>query len=297
MPRLRSRRETTSGGAREPGTVSVRLAVRQPFAADRLIEFLSQRSVPGVELVEAGTYSRTLDLPRGHGAVELTPADAHVAATFRLSDWRDLAPAVGRIRRLLDLDADPVAIDESLSGHAALATLVRARPGMRVAGSVDPAETLIRAIVGQQVSVAGARTVLGRIAASLGKPVDRSSASLTHLFPTMESLAAAPSDAFPMPTRRADTIRRAAEQVASGALVLDPGTDRHGVVARLVALPGIGPWTARYVVMRGLGDPDVLLDTDLGVRHALAALDISADRTADWKPWRSYAMHHLWATL
>jgi AraC family transcriptional regulator of adaptative response / DNA-3-methyladenine glycosylase II len=295
---LRGRTGSGGGRAREAGTVSVRLALRPPFAAAPLLAFLGDRAIPGVEAATAGGFARTLDLPHGYGTVDVTiGADTHVKATFHLSDWHDLAPAVRRVRRLLDLDADPVAIDEVLSTDDTMGRLVAAWPGLRSAGSVDAAETVVRAIVGQQVSVAGASTVLGRISANLGEPLPSPVGDLAYLFPSMERLAAAPTGAFPMPTRRADTIRRVAERIAGGTLMLDVGIDREHVVEQLTAVTGIGPWTAQYVMMRGLGHPDVFLATDLGVRHAVDALGIDASVADTWRPWRSYAVHHLWATL
>ncbi len=289
---LNKGRTTTDSGA-----VSVRLAVRGPFAGRQLFEHIGARAVPGVELWDGAAYHRALDLPNGHATVVVLPADDHVQATFHLTDWRDLAPAVGRIRRLLDLDADPVAIDEQLGADLHLGPLVAATPGMRAAGSVDPYETLVRAIIGQQVSVAGAKTVTGRVVEAIADPLTVAHPALTHVFPSMRRLAAADPAVFPMPTARAATLQRVGEAVVSGQLVLDAGVDREAVIEQLVALKGIGPWTAQYVVMRGLGDPDVLLDTDLGIRHALNALDLSTDAADRWRPWRTYAMHHLWATL
>ena len=279
------------------GSVSVRLPVRGPFAGQQLLGFLGHRAVPGVELWDGETYERALALPHGHGTVAVRPADGHVAATFRLADWRDLAPAVGRMRRLLDLDADPVAIDAALSSDPALAPLVAATPGLRAAGSVDPTETVVRAIVGQQVSVAGARTVTGRIAAAISATLDVEHRSLTHVFPSMEDLAVADPVHLPMPTARRETLQRVARMIAEGELALDPGIDRADATERLLAVKGIGPWTAQYVAMRGLGDPDVFLSTDLGVKHALAALDLDVAPAERWRPWRTYAMHHLWNTL
>jgi AraC family transcriptional regulator of adaptative response / DNA-3-methyladenine glycosylase II len=294
---LRKRAGSEGGPAREAGAVSVRLALRPPFSALPLLTFFADRAIPGVEATTPAGYARTLDLPHGHGTVDVgIEAETFVNATFRLSDWRDLSPAVRRVRRLLDLDADPVALDEVLSHDPTMARLVATRPGLRSPGSVDAGETVVRAIVGQQVSVAGARTVLGRISADLGESLPTPIGGLTHVFPSMERLAAAPTEAFPMPTRRADTIRRVAGSIAGGTLALDPGSDRKQVVGQLLGVPGIGPWTAQYVVMRGLGDPDVFLGTDLGVRHALSALGLEAGLAETWRPWRSYAVHHLWAT-
>ena len=298
VPPSELRRRRGRATATDANTVSVRLPVRGPFAGHQLLDFLGRRAVPGVEHWDGERYSRALALPRGHGAVTVTLADGGVRAEFRLDDWRDLAPAVGRVRSLLDLDADPVAVDGALGDDPALSPLVAARPGLRVAGSVDPYETLVRAVVGQQVSVAGARTVLGRIAAAIATPLSFADPVLTHTFPSMERIENASADAFPMPTSRADTLRRVARAAVEGDLVLDPGIDRGAIVDELCRHRGIGPWTAHYVVMRGLGDPDVMLDTDLGVRQALAALGLDTAAVADrWRPWRAYAMHHLWATL
>jgi AraC family transcriptional regulator of adaptative response / DNA-3-methyladenine glycosylase II len=216
---------------------------------------------------------------------------------LRLADWRDLAPAVGRVRRLLDLDADPVAIDEALGQDPALETLVAATPGLRAAGSVDPAETLVRAIIGQQVSVAGARTVAGRITAAIGEPLGVDHPTLTHVFPSPQRLATIEPESLPMPTARAATLRRIGRLIADGDLMIDTGIDRTDVVERLLAVKGIGPWTADYVAMRGLGDPDVFLASDLGVAHALSAVGLDASAAERWRPWRTYAMHHLWNTL
>jgi AraC family transcriptional regulator of adaptative response / DNA-3-methyladenine glycosylase II len=218
-----------------------------------------------------------------------------VRATFRLEDWRDLAPAVGRTRRLLDLDADPVAIDGWLRSDSVLAPLVQSRPGLRSAGALHPTETLIRAIVGQQVSVAGARTVLGRITGDVAARLAFPDVELTHVFPSMQRLAGVADESLPMPAARAATIQRVARLISDGDFEFDTGTDRDQLVTRLTALKGIGPWTANYVIMRGLGDPDVFLDTDLGVRHALAAIGVEPSTAARWRPWRTYAMHHLWA--
>jgi len=279
------------------GTVAVRLPVRGPFAGRQLFDFLGHRAVHGVEVWDGETFERALSLPHGHGTVAVRLAHGYVSASFRLADWRDLAPAVGRVRRLLDLDADPVAIDEALAHDPALAPLVAGTPGLRSAGSVDPAETVVRAIVGQQVSVAGARTVTGRITASIGEPLTIDHPALTHVFPSMERLSVADSSDLPMPSARAATLRRLGRSIADGELVLDAGIDRTDAVERLLALKGIGPWTAQYVAMRGLGDPDVLLATDLGVKHALTALGLGVVDAERWRPWRTYAMHHLWNSL
>ncbi|MEX2625510.1 MAG: AlkA N-terminal domain-containing protein [Ilumatobacteraceae bacterium] len=299
------------GGAASAGalTTSIRLAARRPFAAAELLAFLAARAVPGVEHHVDGSYERTMRLPHGHGVVSLVPDDhspddrtadgdagpAALRATLRLEDWRDLAPAVQRLRRLADLDADPLAVDDVLGRDEVLGPLVSAVPGRRLPGSVDPFETAVRAVIGQQISVAGARTVAGRVVAAVGEPLRIPHANLGRVFPGASALAGIDPDDLPMPGSRKRTLAGLARAVDDGRLVLDDGVDRDVARAGLLALAGIGPWTADYVVMRGLHDPDVFLAGDLGVRHALAAAGLAPDHVAHWRPWRSYALHHLWA--
>jgi AraC family transcriptional regulator of adaptative response / DNA-3-methyladenine glycosylase II len=294
---LRARRRR--GQPTTPGAVELDLPVREPFDADDLLAFLAARAVPGVEHWDGAWYHRALDLPGGHGTVSVTPAAptgrTAVRAVLRLADWRDLTTAVRRVRRLLDLDADPRAVDDALAADEALAPWVAKTPGRRVLGSVDPFETAVKATIGQQVSVAGARTVAGRIVALAGAPLTIDGGPLTHVWPSPGALAALDPELLPMPWSRRRTIGELGRRVADGALVLDAGVDRDEVRADLLAVPGIGPWTADYVRMRGLGDPDVFLPTDLGVKAGLGVLGLTADRAAAWQPWRSYALHHVWA--
>jgi AraC family transcriptional regulator of adaptative response / DNA-3-methyladenine glycosylase II len=220
-----------------------------------------------------------------------------VDAELELADLRDTAVAVERCRRLLDLDADPIAIGEVLGADPLLAPLVRDVPGMRLPGQVGGFEVAVRAIVGQQVSVAGARTILGRFAATYGTPVAFDLAAqhgLTHAFATAESLSDADDTALSMPRSRAQALIGVARSVASGELDLDPGADRDETHARLLEHRGVGPWTADYIVMRAFGHPDVMLETDLIIRRMLDGHGIDADRTTTWQPWRSYAALHLW---
>jgi AraC family transcriptional regulator of adaptative response / DNA-3-methyladenine glycosylase II len=203
---------------------------------------------------------------------------------------------VARVRRLLDLDADPCAIDAHLATDPSLAPLVAKRPGLRSAGAVDGFEMAVRAVVGQQISVSGARTVLGRIVAEHG-PIAFDGQDF-RLFPAAADFADIDPTTLPMPRARGRTLIALARACASGELTLDPGADRDRERATLLALPGIGPWTADYVRMRTMRDPDVLLATDLGVRKSADRLgiDLTGGRP-DWAPWRSYASHHLWAAL
>ena len=308
------------GAARQAttGSVRMRLAVRTPFAAAALLDFLAYHVVPGVEVVGDGWYARTLDLPRGPGTVRLdlgstdavptggsaggpTGGTALVTATFDLTDLRDTGAALERTRRLLDADCDPWAVAEHFLGDPVIGPLARACPGLRVPGQVDGDETAVRTVIGQQVSVVGARTVTGRIVAAHGRAVETGVPGLTHLFPDAATLAAVDPTTLPMPRSRGRALVGLCAALASGAVALDRGPDRDDVRRALVALPGIGPWTADYVSMRALAHPDVFLPTDIGVRNALtglghepAAVIADSDR---WRPWRSYALMHLWNTL
>jgi AraC family transcriptional regulator, regulatory protein of adaptative response / DNA-3-methyladenine glycosylase II len=274
-------------GAPEAGVIGLRLAFRPPLHAASLLEFLAFRAVPGVEEVDGETYRRALRLPNGDATVALTPGPAYVSASLRLRDVRDLAPAVARCRRLLDLDADPEAVDATLAADPALAVAVAKEPGVRVPRAVDGFEMAVRAVVGQQISVPAARTVLARLVTGSG-------------FPTAGELLELPDEAFGMPAARRETLRGLARAVVDGRLDLDPGADRAEQAAALVALPGIGAWTAGYVAMRAAGDPDAFLPTDLGVRRGAAALGLpdepkALEEHADrWRPWRSYALIRLW---
>jgi AraC family transcriptional regulator of adaptative response / DNA-3-methyladenine glycosylase II len=299
---LRERRRAPRQGA---GTISLRLAYRPPLHAGALLDFLAARALPGVEQCDGVTYRRGLHLPHGAATVELTPADRWVSATLRLADVRDLAPAVARCRRLLDLDADPVAVDATLGADPALAAAVAAEPGVRVPRAVDGFEMAVRAIVGQQVSVAGARTTLTRLLhaafpnSAPGGPTHAEPVALRG-FPAAAQVAELPDAAFGMPVARRESLRALARAVVAGELDLEPGADRDEAVAGLRGLPGIGPWTAGYVAMRAIGDPDVFLPTDLAVRRGAATIGLPTDPTAleqhaaRWRPWRSYALIRLW---
>jgi AraC family transcriptional regulator of adaptative response / DNA-3-methyladenine glycosylase II len=278
--------------AAEPGTLLLRLPYRSPMDAAATLDFLGTRAIAGVEVWDGRELTRTIRAPHGPALVSLVPGGDRVLCRVRLTDLRDLVTVTSRVRRLLDLDADPETVDAHLSTDRVVARLVRKRPGLRVPGCVDGFEMAVRAIVGQQVSVAGARTVLGRIVAEFGEPVFDG----WRLFPSPAALAGSP--ALPVPKARARCVAAVAAAFASGALELDPGVDRDEAESALLALPGIGPWTAGYLRMRALGDPDVLLGTDLGVRRAAAATGVDlTDSRPGLAPWRSYLTAQLWATL
>lgn len=283
------------------GAISLRLPYRAPFASKALFDFLAVRAVAGVESGDSNSYSRSLVLPRGPALVELRAADGYVACTLHLHDLRDLTAAIQRCRRLLDLDADPSAVDEFLSGTM-LGPLVKRLPGLRSPGHMDPHEAAIRAVLGQQVSVASARAAAVRMAQTYGETAE-GPGGLCLRFPTVHRLAAVDPLELPLTRSRARAVVGLANALACGKIVLDPGADRAEVQVRLTELPGIGPWIASYIRLRALGDPDVFMPTDLGVRTALERLDLPGDPgTAEkvgeqFRPWRSYALHHLWTSL
>ncbi|MEU0269992.1 Ada metal-binding domain-containing protein [Nocardioides sp. NPDC006303] len=292
---------------RADGTIALRLAVRTPFAGRALYAFLRDHLVPGVEVagVDGGRrwFARTLDLPNGPGTLRLELADipegetGFVHATFKLADLRDTTAAVERARRLLDADCDPRAVGDVFVGDEVIGPLALALPGLRVPGTVDGGELALRTIVGQQVSVAGARTVLAGIVAEHGRPIATDIDGLTHLFPSADALAAADPAGMPMPRSRGRAVTCLAAALASGELQLDRGTDRDVVHEQLISLPGVGPWTADYVALRALGHPDVFLPTDVGIKRALEVLGAPAADVAAWRPWRSYALLYLWTSL
>ena len=295
---LRGRRRTEAPAS---GTISARIAVREPFEGAALHEFLAARAVPRVECVDAGSYERSLALPHGPGVVRVDLVErpaGFVPVTFTLADARDLAPSLERTRRLLDADADPAAITEVLVADDALAESVRSRPGLRVPGHTDGAEIACRAVLGQQVSVAGARTLAARLVESHGADLEvAGDHSVDKLFPTAGVLAGIDPASLAMPTSRARALIALMGAIDVGTVVLDRSADRADVRAALLALNGIGPWTADYIALRALGDPDVMLTSDLGVRQGAAVLGIDdlGEHALAWRPWRSYALMHLWA--
>ncbi len=298
-----------NGKPGEPSTVVhapivVRLPTRPPFDAAAVLAFLGTRAVPGIEAWDGAIYRRALELPNGHATVACSAGgEGGLVAEFRLADLRDLAPAVARVRRLFDLDADPQAVADVLGADPLLARRIAARPGLRMPGSVDPHEMVVRAVVGQQVSVAGALTLVGRLVAAHGRPLALDDPQLTRVFPTAGTIAELDPAALAMPRARAAALVGVCLALADGSLVVDAGADRAATMTALQGFAGIGPWTAAYVAMRGLGDPDVMLAGDLGVRRAIAALGgddrprAIEQRAHAWRPWRSYAVGHLWASL
>ncbi len=268
------------------------------------MEFFARRAVAGVEEVIDGVYRRSVRLAHGAGVIELRAGDGtEIDARFQLDDAQDRDAAIGHARALFDLDTDPGAIADALAGDPVIGSLVHASPGRRVAGTADPHELAIRAVLGQQVSLAGAATLAGRLVADCGVPLARPVGAVTHLFPTAEAIAALDPARLAMPAARRRAVLGLAAALASGSVTLDARSDREQARAALQALPGIGPWTVEYVAMRALRDPDAFLATDLGVRHALQKLGLdgrpaAASALAErWRPYRAYALQHLWALL
>ncbi len=333
-----SAERSTPSGAQLPSVpLDVELPVRSPFDAVGVFRFLAERAITGVEIAEVGTpdrlrYARTLMLPHGPGALDLvaTPGGSDglrtwsVRAHLELSSLADVTPAVARARRLLDLDADPRAIDSALASDPALAPLVAATPGVRLPGAVDPQELVVRAMVGQQISVTTARAHLSRLTAEIGEPVHSSIPGLTRLFPATASIAALtrpdtgdtldPDRPLRLPGAQLRAVIDVARAFEAGELTIHQAMEPADVRERLLARPGIGPWTTAYVVLRLFNDPDVWLTGDVallagaravgligsltpdgGSRPPLRRLHATlADRADAWAPWRSYAVIHLW---
>jgi AraC family transcriptional regulator of adaptative response / DNA-3-methyladenine glycosylase II len=294
--RALTRRGSRGSAAPHPSaratTLSLRLPARAPFDGAGVLRFLADHAIPGLESGDDASFSRTLVLPHGPAAVRiaLDPGQTGVLVEARLTELADVPALTARVRRLFDLDADSVAIDQALGADPVLRPLVEAVPGIRIAGVADGEEALFRTLVGQQISVASARTVLGRLVSELGD----------GRFPPAETIAARGREVLRGPASRIATIVKAAEAVVGGELRLDPETPAAELRENLLALPGIGPWTADYLAMRVLGNPDTLPASDLVIRQSAAALGMPDSvrgltaRAAVWAPWRSYAALHLW---
>jgi AraC family transcriptional regulator of adaptative response / DNA-3-methyladenine glycosylase II len=304
---ISARGTASSGAVAQPAaspaltTLSLRLPFRAPLQPDSLFGHLAATAVPGVEEWRDGAYRRTLRLPHGHGIAALRPQPDHVSCRLSLTDLRDLASAISRCRRLLDLDADPVAVTDLLSADDALAPLVTKAPGRRIPRTVDPDEFALRAVLGQQISTAAARTHAARLAAAHGEPVSDPAGELSRLFPDAAGLASVDPQSLAMPRSRRDSFVALAAALAGGLVDLSVGSDWHEARARLTGLPGLGPWTVETIAMRALGDPDAFPAADLGVRAGARQTGLAdgmpalTARAAAWRPWRSYAVQYLWA--
>lgn len=296
----RSPRELRAQRARAPQLRSVprfQLRYRPPFDWDALLAFLAPRAIPGVEAIESGVYRRSIAIDGTIGWLEVTARDrAALQLSIEFPDPVHMLRIVSRVRRMFDLDADPMVIDAHLATDPLLRPLVRHRPGLRVPGAWDGFELGVRGILGQQVSVAAATTLAGRLAARFGRPLGQDVAGLTHVFPSPEHIASADVTVIGVPARRAEAIRCFAAAVANGDVRFDGGMDAQAFRDRLRQLPGIGEWTAEYVALRGLGDPDAFPADDLGLLRATGLNNGQQlkERAQAWRPWRAYAALHLW---
>ncbi|WP_148223451.1 AlkA N-terminal domain-containing protein [Segniliparus rotundus] len=281
------------------GAIALRMPLRGALDTPWMRWFLTDHAARGVEEVRGGDYRRTMRLPHGSAvvSVRVEPVGTTVRARFHLADVRDLSTAVNRVRRLFDLDSDPETVDQALAeAEPKLAAQIAQTPGLRIPGVADPAELILRTMIGQQISVAAARTHISRLAQLLGDPVEDPDAagSLNRLFPTARQLADDQGASLRGPAKRTQAILAVAQALASGKLQPHTGMDPADLREQLLGLPGIGPWTANYVVLRHLLDPDTLLDTDLVVRQGAKDLGIDLKDTRRAAPWRSYLGLRLW---
>jgi len=298
-------RAVRNAGPRDDGaTISLRLAVRRPFDWPRLLEFLSARAVPGVEEIGGRCYRRTVRVGADTGWIEATSSADEDAVHLRVSSGlsRHLLEIAERAIRLFDLEADPEAIAKHLSSDARLRDCVRRRPGLRVPGAWDAFETTLRIVLGQQISVAGATTLHGRLVRRLGVAIaegDETSAGLTHYTPTAADVAAADLSGIGLTSARAATVSSLARAVAGGTLDLRPTAGLESAIHTLASLPGIGSWTAQMIAMRVMGEPDACPSGDLWLKQAFAPAGerLSEARVEEisraWSPWRAYAVVHI----
>lgn len=271
--------------------VDLRLPMRLPFHPDNVFGHLVATGIPGVEEWHDGAYRRTLSLAHGAGIVALRPAPDHVATTVWLQDVRDLRLAVSRCRILLDLDADPQAVDTALSADPRLRPLIAQTPGRRVPHTTDPDEMALRIVLGQQISTKAARAHGARLVAGVGTPIEDPAGGLGWLFPSAAAVAMVADELLAMPGSRRRTVRALAAAIAGGEIDLSAGADWHLARERLLGVPGIGPWSVESIAMRALGDPDAFPITDLAVRRCLERIGPPDER---WAPWRAYVTQHLW---
>lgn len=311
VPRRRSRPGTTPDAPLDttPGSVPdvapdlrLRLAFRGPYAAAELFDHLGLRAITGVEEVvgERGdrTYRRTLRLPYGIGIAEVAEraGDGWLDCRLHLTELRDLTSATQRVRRLFDLDADPYAVADRLGADPMLAGSVAGRPGLRAPGTTDPEELAVRAVLGQNMPLADGRRLGAQLVAACGEPLPAAAGGLTHLFPAAHALAGNALTAVETTESGRAALRALCTALADGVVVLDPGSDRDAAERALLALEGIEPWTAGHIRQRALADPDVFPAGDPELERAMAATNAVTAGNERWRPWRSYAMHHLLRT-
>jgi AraC family transcriptional regulator of adaptative response / DNA-3-methyladenine glycosylase II len=290
------------------GEVSLRLPYRPPYDWPAMLAFLAARAVPGMEVVETGVYARVIELGGEVGSVRVSPGAGNaLIAQVRFPRLSALPAIIARVRRVFDLAADPEAIGAHLSKDATLAPLIAARPGLRAPGGWDGFELAMRAVLGQQVTVGAAIRLAGQLVAAYGRPAPLSATghpALTHAFPSAEAIAAADLTHLGMPGARARALSTVAAAVLDDPQLLGLNRSLEAAVARLKALPGVGEWTAQYIALRGMREPDAFPAADIGLMRALAGADGLRPNAAQllaraeaWRPWRAYAAQHLWAAV
>ncbi|TQV68173.1 DNA-3-methyladenine glycosylase 2 family protein [Exilibacterium tricleocarpae] len=295
-------------GPRAQAGLRLLLHYRPPYAWRQLLDFFTTRAIPGVESVDDDSYRRVIRVGTSLGtiAVSQVPGKHCLQLAIEGIDSALLTQVVNRVRLLFDLDASPAAVAEVLAQDPLLAETVAAVPGLRLPGAWEPFELVVRAVLGQQVSVKAARTFAARIVERCGQPLAADAASdvgLTHAFPTPSQLAQADLNGLGITGRRIRTLQQIGAAMAAGDLQLERGMDLATCLAQLQALPGIGPWTAHYIAMRGLSEPDAFPEGDLGLLKALQRVEPQAgvrelsQRAEAWRPWRAYAVMYLWQTL
>ena len=287
---LRRRSLPDDGRSPADGSLVLRLRLREPYAGGSLVRWFGAHAVPGLEEESEQGFGQVVRTAHGPGVVRARPEAGHLVARLSLPDLADLAGTVAGLRRQWDLDTDPAAVDGALAEDPVLAPMVARRPGLRVPGAMDGFEVAARAVIGQQVSVAAARTLTARVVERLGERIAAPVGGLIRAFPTPEAMADGDLDGLGLVGARARALRALAAAVTSG-LRLDAGADRDEARAALLALPGVGPWTADYVALRALGDPDAWVPTDLILRRSVERRHADPER---WRPWRAYAAVHLW---
>jgi AraC family transcriptional regulator, regulatory protein of adaptative response / DNA-3-methyladenine glycosylase II len=285
-------------------SLEIALPYRPPYDWDAMIDFLTVRAISGVEQVIDGVWTRVIAIDGAQGTVTVRPGKpGRLLASIRFPVLTALPKIIARLRRVFDLSADPTAIGACLSSDETLAPLVAARPGLRAPGAWDGFELAIRAVLGQQITLAAAAKLAGRLAKEYGEPLKIPFGTLTHAFPTARALSQAQIEGG-MPASRARTVTAMARAVLAQPDILETASDLDDAIRRLVAIPGVGPWTASYIALRQLREPDAFPAADVGLMKAMAdeagirptAIELEA-RSQAWRPWRAYAAQHLWTSL
>ena len=306
-PKALRRAGATDQSVGATGAITVKLGYRPPYDWDAIVAFLRMRAIPGIEMVSSQRYARTIAIGDAHGTLVVEPAERNcLKATVRCRTLKALPTIIARVRRVFDLAADPLAIGAHLSQDLVLAPLVAARPGLRVPGAWDGFELAVRAILGQQITVSAATGLAGKLVAAYGDPIDDQVAidqGLTHVFPMPQQLATVDLMALGMPKSRRTAVSALAAAVVADPQIFGARRSLEAAIAQLRSLAGIGEWTAQYIAMRELREPDAFPTADIGLLRAMrdrnglrpsaAALLAHAEQ---WRPWRAYAALHLWAS-